>query len=494
MGLFSWWRGGRRGGSTEQRGQPTPAAAGAAAPEAAAASGAHGAVEVRRQASDATVFEFGSAAESGAALTLAGYCPVSDELEPCRWELVPAAGEGAPQFRIDVLAASTQCFSGRLNSRFREVPSRARPTRSLSRNNVASLTDNTLSSLAATLPAPMALNNLLNLPTSKIALKPPLPPLPTRPSLSAPPRRPFARVSLARSEPPRPQRVQSSPSSEAAPSPPSSREEAVAQARSCLAAALQKPLNNSVPLKKQKRQRQARFRAEIPVVDDSPGSLARLAFDVFSAGVKRKGAPARLLLVWPSAEALAAALREHSNWGDSTAHAQLDAVAPDALGACDAAVFLAPATSQVDKVRAAAATLEPKPVVLFNPAWSFDEEEQGGDAFGGAGAKGFVASFDVVYSFTGLEVRGLLSKKTGVLLRCVDGGRFGGESWVLMVEADAPAKAGEFRVVSRLKRRPTIGEVETMLYNLMAANSPVTKSARFLREMVSNVTGRKANQ
>jgi hypothetical protein len=59
-------------------------------------------VEVRRQrqAADATVFEFGSAAESGAAVTLAGYCPVSDELEPCRWELVPAAVDGAPQFRI----------------------------------------------------------------------------------------------------------------------------------------------------------------------------------------------------------------------------------------------------------------------------------------------------------------------------------------------------------------------------------------------------------
>ncbi|XP_062231789.1 uncharacterized protein LOC133929162 [Phragmites australis] len=98
MGLFSWWRGGRRGGggSTEPRDQQ-PAAA-----EGAEAVAAHGAVEVRRrrQALDATVFEFGSAAESGAAVTLAGYCPVSDELEPCRWELVPAAGEGAPQFRI----------------------------------------------------------------------------------------------------------------------------------------------------------------------------------------------------------------------------------------------------------------------------------------------------------------------------------------------------------------------------------------------------------
>jgi hypothetical protein len=342
----------------------------------------------------------------------------------------------------------------------------------------------------------MALINLLNLPPSKVALKPPLPPFTTSLSPSAQPRRSFPGVSLMRREPPQPQRLHSSASSssDATPTPPSSREEAVAQARSCLATALQKPLNNSVPLKKLKKQKQPRFRAEIPVVDDSSGSLARLAFDVFSSGaaLRRKGAPARLLLVWPSSEALAIALQEHKNWGDSTAHAQLDTIASDALSACDAAVFLAPARSQVDKVKAAAATLEPKPVVLFNPAWSFDEEE--GEAAFGGGARGFLGSFNVVYSFTGLEVRGLLSKKTGVLLRCVDGGRFSGESWVLMVEADAPAKEGAFRVVSRLKRRPTIGEVETMLYNLMAANSPVTKSARFLREMVSNVTGKKQSK
>ncbi|KAL5232104.1 hypothetical protein ABZP36_030880 [Zizania latifolia] len=98
MGLFWWWKGRRSGGSPE----PARVAGGSAA--AVASASTHGAVEVRRprqrQAADATVFEFGSAAESGAAVTLAGYCPVSDDLEPCRWELVPASGEGAPQFRI----------------------------------------------------------------------------------------------------------------------------------------------------------------------------------------------------------------------------------------------------------------------------------------------------------------------------------------------------------------------------------------------------------
>ncbi|KQK05553.1 uncharacterized protein LOC100824986 [Brachypodium distachyon] len=99
MGLFSWWRGPRRGSPEPSNQQPAKGEGGAATQVAAA--GTHGAMEVRRQRQvDATVFEFGSAAESGAAVTLAGYCPVSDELEPCRWELVPAAGEGAPQFRI----------------------------------------------------------------------------------------------------------------------------------------------------------------------------------------------------------------------------------------------------------------------------------------------------------------------------------------------------------------------------------------------------------
>ncbi|XP_006654603.1 uncharacterized protein LOC102717617 [Oryza brachyantha] len=95
MGLFSWWKGQRSGGS------PEPAKGAGVLVAEVAAEGTQGAVEVRRRRqADATVFEFGSAAESGAAVTLAGYCPVSDDLEPCRWELVPAAGEGAPQFRI----------------------------------------------------------------------------------------------------------------------------------------------------------------------------------------------------------------------------------------------------------------------------------------------------------------------------------------------------------------------------------------------------------
>ncbi|KAL3679774.1 hypothetical protein R1sor_022730 [Riccia sorocarpa] len=38
-------------------------------------------------ATDVSVFEFGTAVENDDKVTLAGYCPVSDEMEPCRLEL-----------------------------------------------------------------------------------------------------------------------------------------------------------------------------------------------------------------------------------------------------------------------------------------------------------------------------------------------------------------------------------------------------------------------
>ncbi|BBN15707.1 hypothetical protein MPTK1_7g00140 [Marchantia polymorpha subsp. ruderalis] len=47
-----------------------------------------------------SVFEFGSAGNIEDRVTLAGYCSVSDELEPCQWEILPSGGVEAPLFRI----------------------------------------------------------------------------------------------------------------------------------------------------------------------------------------------------------------------------------------------------------------------------------------------------------------------------------------------------------------------------------------------------------
>ncbi|KAI6707482.1 hypothetical protein NL676_010444 [Syzygium grande] len=94
MGLLSWFR-----GSPKPQSEPKPSSAPAAPTPPPGAPGMNGAVEVPRPA-NVTVFEFGSVAATADKVTLAGYCPVSDDLEPCRWEVLPAAGSDAPQFRV----------------------------------------------------------------------------------------------------------------------------------------------------------------------------------------------------------------------------------------------------------------------------------------------------------------------------------------------------------------------------------------------------------
>ncbi|KAJ0044403.1 hypothetical protein Pint_04305 [Pistacia integerrima] len=209
--------------------------------------------------------------------------------------------------------------------------------------------------------------------------------------------------------------------------PPTTKEEAILQAKTCLSTTLEKPLNNPKLAGKLKKLKQPRYRIEIPIIDDSPFSLSQLALDVF------KDLPVR---------------RKEE--------------------------------SQLAVIRTVSDSFYPKPVVIFNPRWAFEEEDDFGDL------TGFVGSFDVIYSFMGLEVKGILSKRKGVIFKCVRDGVLSGERWNVLVEEE-----GELKVVSKFKVRPSIGEVETVLYNLMAINSPITKSAKFLKDLVSNVTGKK---
>ncbi|KAK9667893.1 hypothetical protein RND81_13G018500 [Saponaria officinalis] len=63
--------------------------------------GMNGAEVVNRpRPTEVTVFEFGSVGASADKVTLAGYCPVSEELEPCRWEILTGQESDAPQFRV----------------------------------------------------------------------------------------------------------------------------------------------------------------------------------------------------------------------------------------------------------------------------------------------------------------------------------------------------------------------------------------------------------
>ncbi|XP_004294338.1 PREDICTED: uncharacterized protein LOC101295203 [Fragaria vesca subsp. vesca] len=268
--------------------------------------------------------------------------------------------------------------------------------------------------------------------------------------------------------------------------PPNSKEAAIQQAKTCLTTTLEKPLNNLRLTSKLKKLKQPRFRIEIPVADDSPESLSQLALHFFKdLPIKRKGSPVNILVLWPDITSAESAVKAFmSSPASPVEHLDIPSVANGNTrisNTADVAVFLAPEPSQVAVMKTVAELLYPRPVVMFNPKWGFEEEAEFGEL------SGFVGSFEVIFSFMGLEVKGLLSKRNGVVFKCVRNGVVSGEKWAVLVEEEQ----GELKLVSAFKTRPSISEVEYVLYNLMAMNSTVTKSVKFFRDLVSNVTGKK---
>ncbi|MED6191603.1 hypothetical protein PIB30_001882 [Stylosanthes scabra] len=276
-------------------------------------------------------------------------------------------------------------------------------------------------------------------------------------------------------------------SSLSSPNLPNSKDEAIQQAKTSISTTLEKPLNNSTKLiGKFKKLKQPKFRVEIPLIDDSPDSISQLALDIFGdIPINRRGSPIRVLLLWPNPSLRDAATVAFKSQSDGKVeHFDIPSLQnsdPRILNSADVAVFFVPEVSQLDLIRTVSDEFYPRPVVMFNPKWAFEEEGNFDDDLAG-----FVGSFEVVYSFIGLEVRGLLSKRKGVVFRCVRDGVVSGEKWNVFVE-----EGEEMKVVTTLKARPTIVEVENVLYNLMAMNSPITKSVKFIKGLVSNVTGRK---
>ncbi|CAH9107949.1 unnamed protein product [Cuscuta epithymum] len=269
------------------------------------------------------------------------------------------------------------------------------------------------------------------------------------------------------------------------PTPPSSKEEAISQAKASLCRTLEKPLNNPKLPARIKKLKQPRFRVEIPVINESPASLSHLALDVFAnMPIKRKGSKVKTMILCPD-ECFKEAASTFASRSYSTTVENLDTLSvatgesSSILSPADLIVFLTPEVRQLEFMKMITDSVYPKPVVIFNPKWGFEEED------GFEELREFVGSFEVVYSFTGLEVRGVLNKRKGVIFKCVRDGVLSGEQWNVLVE-----EKGELKLVSTFKTRPSIIEVENVLYNLMAMNSPLTKSAKFMKALVSKVTGK----
>ncbi|KAJ1391759.1 hypothetical protein SESBI_36419 [Sesbania bispinosa] len=99
MGIL-WWRKGKKS-EPETKSSIEKRNGGGTAKPPTEVPGMNGAMEVPRPPNTSvSVFEFGSVAASNDKVTLAGFCPVSEDLEPCRWEILPAIETKAPQFRV----------------------------------------------------------------------------------------------------------------------------------------------------------------------------------------------------------------------------------------------------------------------------------------------------------------------------------------------------------------------------------------------------------
>ena len=137
--------------------------------------------------------------------------------------------------------------------------------------------------------------------------------------------------------------------------------------------------------------------------------------------MRRKGSPVKILILWPNSDLTKAATKAFDSISSNfVQHLDISSVATNGdtriLNSFDVAAFLAPEVSQLAVMRTVSDSLYPKPVVIFNPRWGFEEES----SFGELG--GFVGSFGVVYSFMGLEVRGVLSNWKGVIFKRVRNG------------------------------------------------------------------------
>lgn len=263
--------------------------------------------------------------------------------------------------------------------------------------------------------------------------------------------------------------------------PPSSKDEAVKQVRKCFSSLLEKPLKNLGPSVKQlKKQRQVRLRAEVSIMDDSPSALASLVAEILGGfSVKKKGQPTKISIFWSNSSMrdLGSQVFEKNDYVKNLDISDSD-MELGLVEDSDVLFFVAPGILQLSSIEFICKEAAPRPVVLFNPYWSVEEESDVNNVF--------LPSFEPVYSFTALAIQGFFSKTEGAVFRYVKSGAPNSNPWRVFVKEE-----GKYNCVSSFKRRPDPSELEDALYNSLAANSPVTKSVRFLRNLISRPDKRK---
>ena len=122
-----------------------------------------------------------------------------------------------------------------------------------------------------------------------------------------------------------------------------------------------------------------------------------------------------------------------------------------------------------------------RPVLVINPDWYSEKEENVSKS------ASFVESFEVIYSYLPLVIQGFFSKTEGAVVKqyVENGGSPSSASssspWFIYVN-----EGDNMKCVSRLAKRPSSEDLENALYNAVAANSPLTKSVKFLKGLLGD--------
>ncbi|GLJ32209.1 hypothetical protein SUGI_0648310 [Cryptomeria japonica] len=227
--------------------------------------------------------------------------------------------------------------------------------------------------------------------------------------------------------------------------PPSSKEEAVQQVKECLYTLLEKPLKNlGSSSVKQRKLRQVKLQVEIPIIDDSPSALTSLVADILGGfSFKRKGQPTRVAVFWSDSSMAELGSQAFKNLEYVKS---LDLSDPDKgraiIKGSDVVFFVGSAISQWSSMESLSKEAAPCPVVLFNPNWSPEEEEE-------KNINRFLSSFETVYSLTALAIQGFFSKTEGAVFKYATSDASKSKPWLIFIKEE-----GKYKCVSSFQKRP----------------------------------------
>mmetsp|Transcript_36903 Transcript_36903/g.80381 ORF Transcript_36903/g.80381 Transcript_36903/m.80381 type:complete len:347 (-) Transcript_36903:1567-2607(-) len=244
-------------------------------------------------------------------------------------------------------------------------------------------------------------------------------------------------------------------------SPPESKEQAFAQARTAIEYVVAQSKNTASSGivgggKKKKKQKAKiagkRVALEIPLMDESPKELATLTAELL------KNLTGNLVVYFGTAPYAAAATAGgcKGELRDLSVTGNMETVP----AATDLLVFVGVQATQIGALRTVAMRAPSCPVVLVNAEWDPSAVPKG--------ERSFVDTFEVIYSHTPLAIQGFLKNTEGAVFRCVTSGSAGDAPWCIYWGGEC---------IKQERARPSPVGLEQLLYNKAAEDSALVKAA-----------------